>query len=107
MIKGWQPKGYLIHYVKVGGTCLQKIFCFEKVFLHPLLLFCLLVQNVTCSNSCKCIPSAVIKTLPYMPTLERLKAVGGDLRGFAPPEKCFFRRTQNGAFCCILDIKYV
>jgi hypothetical protein len=28
----------------------------------------------------------------YMPTLERLKAVG---------------RTQNGAFCCILDIKSV
>ena len=83
MIKGWQPNGYLIHYVKVGGTCLQKIFCFEKVFLHPLLLFCLLVQNVTCSNACKCIPSAVIKTLPYMPTLERLKAVGGDLGGFS------------------------
>jgi hypothetical protein len=31
----------------------------------------------------------------YMPTLERLKAVGE--RG----------RTQNGAFYCILDIKFV
>ena len=45
----------------------------------------------------------------YMPTLERLKAVGG--LGFAPPphpsRKLFFRRTQNGAFCCILDIKSV
>jgi hypothetical protein len=35
----------------------------------------------------------------YMPTLERLKAVGG--RGIV------FTRTQNGAFCCILEIKSV
>jgi hypothetical protein len=50
--------------------------------------------------------------IAYMPTLERLKAVEG--LGFAtlchappPPRKLFFRRTQNGAFCCILDIKSV
>jgi hypothetical protein len=29
------------------------------------------------------------------------------LRGFPPPENVFFRRMQNGAFCCILDIKSV
>jgi hypothetical protein len=43
----------------------------------------------------------------YMPTIKRLKAVRA--LGFAthtpPPEILIFRRTQNGAFCCILDIK--
>ena len=41
-----------------------------------------------------------LTTISYMPTLERLKAVGGGV-------VFFFRRTQNGAFCCILDIKSV
>ena len=46
--------------------------------------------------------------ITYMPTLERVKVVGG--LGFAPPpppRKLFFRRMQNGTFCCILDIKSV
>ena len=44
-------------------------------------------------------------TVPYMPTLERLKAVrmGG---GGGGPE-FFFRRTQNGTFFCIFDIQSV
>jgi hypothetical protein len=46
---------------------------------------------------CNC-QQTELTTISYMPTLERLKAVGGGL---------FFRRTQNGAFCCILDIKSV
>ena len=40
--------------------------------------------------------------------LERLKAVRGlGLGGLPLPKNVFFRRMQNGALCCILDIQSV
>ena len=57
----------------------------------------------------KCIVIELYNTciVPCMPTLKRLKAVGGLGLGGLPLPKNVFFRTQNGALCCILDIQSV